>query len=182
MRSSPINHGPALRPPLLKEASAWPRVHGDLFKGSSGDDARGARGCGRPAGGVLPDQDPRPGPGVLQELAVQVSVQCYRTCRLFTVFLFVPLVFMAIDVAKPIAQSRQSAPPLHEVVRLNLTCLWGVSKYVTKGFFVSPSCPTPPDSDHMENIDGYLMKYTNLVTGWQYRCAFYVFSLWNSNP
>ncbi|XP_004562643.1 oxysterol-binding protein-related protein 11 [Maylandia zebra] len=24
-------------------------------------------------------------------------------------------------------------------------------------------------SDHMENIDGYLMKYTNLVTGWQYR-------------
>ncbi|XP_041701163.1 oxysterol-binding protein-related protein 11 isoform X2 [Coregonus clupeaformis] len=23
--------------------------------------------------------------------------------------------------------------------------------------------------DHMENIDGYLMKYTNLVTGWQYR-------------
>uniref|UniRef100_A0A3Q2QFS5 Oxysterol-binding protein n=1 Tax=Fundulus heteroclitus TaxID=8078 RepID=A0A3Q2QFS5_FUNHE len=22
--------------------------------------------------------------------------------------------------------------------------------------------------DHMENIDGYLMKYTNLVTGWQY--------------
>lgn len=29
-----------------------------------------------------------------------------------------------------------------------------------------------PDSDHMENIDGYLMKYTNLVTGWQYRCAY----------
>uniref|UniRef100_A0AAQ5YT13 Oxysterol-binding protein n=1 Tax=Amphiprion ocellaris TaxID=80972 RepID=A0AAQ5YT13_AMPOC len=27
----------------------------------------------------------------------------------------------------------------------------------------------PPTSDHMENIDGYLMKYTNLVTGWQYR-------------
>lgn len=26
-------------------------------------------------------------------------------------------------------------------------------------------------SDHMENIDGYLMKYTNLVTGWQYRYA-----------
>lgn len=25
------------------------------------------------------------------------------------------------------------------------------------------------DSDHMENIYGYLMKYTNLVTGWQYR-------------
>lgn len=25
------------------------------------------------------------------------------------------------------------------------------------------------DSDHMENICGYLMKYTNLVTGWQYR-------------
>lgn len=25
------------------------------------------------------------------------------------------------------------------------------------------------NSDHMENIDGYLMKYTNLVTGWQYR-------------
>ncbi|KAL7881985.1 hypothetical protein AOLI_G00088340 [Acnodon oligacanthus] len=24
-------------------------------------------------------------------------------------------------------------------------------------------------SDHMENVDGYLMKYTNLVTGWQYR-------------
>lgn len=24
-------------------------------------------------------------------------------------------------------------------------------------------------SDHMENICGYLMKYTNLVTGWQYR-------------
>ncbi|XP_062972714.1 oxysterol-binding protein-related protein 11 isoform X1 [Elgaria multicarinata webbii] len=24
-------------------------------------------------------------------------------------------------------------------------------------------------SDHMENISGYLMKYTNLVTGWQYR-------------
>ncbi|XP_043360902.1 oxysterol-binding protein-related protein 11 isoform X2 [Dermochelys coriacea] len=24
-------------------------------------------------------------------------------------------------------------------------------------------------SDHMENIYGYLMKYTNLVTGWQYR-------------
>uniref|UniRef100_A0AAZ3Q3P4 Oxysterol-binding protein n=1 Tax=Oncorhynchus tshawytscha TaxID=74940 RepID=A0AAZ3Q3P4_ONCTS len=24
-------------------------------------------------------------------------------------------------------------------------------------------------SDHMENIDGCLMKYTNLVTGWQYR-------------
>ncbi|KAJ8003539.1 hypothetical protein DPEC_G00149400 [Dallia pectoralis] len=24
-------------------------------------------------------------------------------------------------------------------------------------------------SDHMENIHGYLMKYTNLVTGWQYR-------------
>uniref|UniRef100_A0A3Q3K5L9 Oxysterol-binding protein n=1 Tax=Monopterus albus TaxID=43700 RepID=A0A3Q3K5L9_MONAL len=24
-------------------------------------------------------------------------------------------------------------------------------------------------SDHMENIDGYLLKYTNLVTGWQYR-------------
>ncbi|CAL8285321.1 unnamed protein product [Gadus morhua 'NCC'] len=24
-------------------------------------------------------------------------------------------------------------------------------------------------SDHMENINGYLMKYTNLVTGWQYR-------------
>ncbi|RVE75225.1 hypothetical protein OJAV_G00014720 [Oryzias javanicus] len=24
-------------------------------------------------------------------------------------------------------------------------------------------------SDHMENIEGYLMKYTNLVTGWQYR-------------
>uniref|UniRef100_A0A8C5DLF1 Oxysterol-binding protein n=1 Tax=Gouania willdenowi TaxID=441366 RepID=A0A8C5DLF1_GOUWI len=23
--------------------------------------------------------------------------------------------------------------------------------------------------DHMENINGYLMKYTNLVTGWQYR-------------
>uniref|UniRef100_A0A3Q3EQ53 Oxysterol-binding protein n=1 Tax=Labrus bergylta TaxID=56723 RepID=A0A3Q3EQ53_9LABR len=23
-------------------------------------------------------------------------------------------------------------------------------------------------SDHMENIDGYLMKYTNLVTGWQF--------------
>lgn len=25
------------------------------------------------------------------------------------------------------------------------------------------------NSDHMENIYGYLMKYTNLVTGWQYR-------------
>lgn len=27
-------------------------------------------------------------------------------------------------------------------------------------------------SDHMENVSGYLMKYTNLVTGWQYsyRC------------
>lgn len=27
-------------------------------------------------------------------------------------------------------------------------------------------------SDHMENVYGYLMKYTNLVTGWQYshRC------------
>lgn len=24
-------------------------------------------------------------------------------------------------------------------------------------------------SDHMENVYGYLMKYTNLVTGWQYR-------------
>ncbi|XP_058247625.1 oxysterol-binding protein-related protein 11 isoform X3 [Hemibagrus wyckioides] len=24
-------------------------------------------------------------------------------------------------------------------------------------------------SDHMENVAGYLMKYTNLVTGWQYR-------------
>ncbi|XP_048454989.1 oxysterol-binding protein-related protein 11 isoform X2 [Rhincodon typus] len=24
-------------------------------------------------------------------------------------------------------------------------------------------------SDHMENVHGYLMKYTNLVTGWQYR-------------
>lgn len=24
-------------------------------------------------------------------------------------------------------------------------------------------------SDHMENVCGYLMKYTNLVTGWQYR-------------
>uniref|UniRef100_A0A7N8WYL0 Oxysterol-binding protein n=1 Tax=Mastacembelus armatus TaxID=205130 RepID=A0A7N8WYL0_9TELE len=28
---------------------------------------------------------------------------------------------------------------------------------------------TSHGSDHMENIDGYLMKYTNLVTGWQYR-------------
>ena len=27
----------------------------------------------------------------------------------------------------------------------------------------------PSSSDHMENINGYLMKYTNLVTGWQYR-------------
>ncbi|KAL1021887.1 hypothetical protein UPYG_G00019320 [Umbra pygmaea] len=39
-----------------------------------------------------------------------------------------------------------------------------------------PSCPPGRGgskvwqySDHMENIDGYLMKYTNLVTGWQYR-------------
>nr|XP_028599704.1 oxysterol-binding protein-related protein 11 isoform X2 [Podarcis muralis] len=27
----------------------------------------------------------------------------------------------------------------------------------------------PQSVDHMENISGYLMKYTNLVTGWQYR-------------
>lgn len=45
----------------------------------------------------------------------------------------------------------------------------GVSKYFNKCFFVS--CRTSY-SDHMENIDGYLMKYTNLVTGWQYRCSF----------
>ncbi|KAJ6665461.1 hypothetical protein lerEdw1_003302 [Lerista edwardsae] len=30
-------------------------------------------------------------------------------------------------------------------------------------------CSHPCHSDHMENISGYLMKYTNLVTGWQYR-------------
>lgn len=46
----------------------------------------------------------------------------------------------------------------------------GVSKYFNNCFFVF--CRTSPHSDHMENIDGYLMKYTNLVTGWQYRCSF----------
>lgn len=28
----------------------------------------------------------------------------------------------------------------------------------------------------MENIDGYLMKYTNLVTGWQYRYVLFCVS------
>lgn len=45
----------------------------------------------------------------------------------------------------------------------------GVSKSFNKCPFVS--CRKSPHSDHMENIDGYLMKYTNLVTGWQYRCS-----------
>ncbi|XP_056157176.1 oxysterol-binding protein-related protein 11-like isoform X2 [Lampris incognitus] len=42
-----------------------------------------------------------------------------------------------------------------------MTILWESLEY-----HISPEIQT---SDHMENIDGYLMKYTNLVTGWQYR-------------
>ena len=41
--------------------------------------------------------------------------------------------------------------------------------HIDKCFFISYCSITSPASDHMENIDGYLMKYTNLVTGWQYR-------------
>ncbi|KAG5283418.1 hypothetical protein AALO_G00041870 [Alosa alosa] len=45
----------------------------------------------------------------------------------------------------------------------------GLTQSRTQGSITRGSSKSWQYSDHMENVDGYLMKYTNLVTGWQYR-------------
>ncbi|XP_012691945.2 oxysterol-binding protein-related protein 11 [Clupea harengus] len=45
----------------------------------------------------------------------------------------------------------------------------GLTQNKVQGSITRGSSKSWQYSDHMENVDGYLMKYTNLVTGWQYR-------------
>ncbi|XP_029795333.1 oxysterol-binding protein-related protein 11 isoform X2 [Suricata suricatta] len=51
----------------------------------------------------------------------------------------------------------------------NSSCGGGISSSSSSSSSRGGSAKGWQYSDHMENVYGYLMKYTNLVTGWQYR-------------